>query len=177
MQQGRQTVGVSYWQHGLMVADRFEDLLGNRACQWRLPSWFIENEAFIRSELDPYLGTITTYQIWHDCGKPYCRTVDVDGKVHYPNHAEVSADIWLKLGGHSDIAELIRDDMRCHLLRPADAKEFSKHPNAIILLITALCELHANATMFGGIESDSFKIKYKRLDKCGAIILNELTKE
>ncbi len=177
MELGRQTAGVSFWQHGVMVADGFNDLIGDRTEQWRLPDWFTKHEAFIKAKLEPHLASISTYQIWHDCGKPYSRSVDADGKVHYPDHATVSANIWLRLGGDPFIGDLIRDDMRCHLLRPADALEFSKHPNALILLITALCELHANATMFGGIESDSFKIKYKRLDKCGNIILNELTKE
>lgn len=177
MEDGEQMPGLSFAQHGLMVYKRFKDLIGSRTEVWRLPDWFIEHEEFILKELAPHLELISQYQIWHDCGKPFCRTVDAEGKVHYPDHANISANIWLSLGGDQKTAELIRDDMRCHLLRPADAKQFSKHPNALILLITALCELHANATMFGGIQSDGFKIKFKRLDKCGNIILSELTKE
>ena len=114
------------------------------------------------------------YQLWHDCGKPATRQVDADGRVHYPDHADASSRIWLQLGGEPEIAELIRRDMECHLLRPAGAAAFAKTPFALELLITSLCELHANATMFGGMDSESFKIKFKRLDRCGSIILKEL---
>lgn len=153
---------------------------------WRLPAWFTEHADWIRETLMPHFENIAIYHQWHDCGKPYCKTIDEDGKVHYPDHAETSAKIWNSLTqGQTDpwakdnrwIGCLIRDDMLCHQLRPADAEAFALNPNAVTLLTTALCELHANASMFGGLESDSFKIKYKRLDKCGATILNKLTKE
>lgn len=45
---------------------------------------------------------------------------------------------------------------------------------AISLLITGLSEIHANASMFGGIESTSFKIKYKQIDSRGKAILKQL---
>ena len=41
-------------------------------------------------------------------------------------------------------------------------------------MITALAELHSNAAMFGGIESTSFKIKFKKLEKLGGKICNSL---
>jgi hypothetical protein len=44
----------------------------------------------------------------------------------------------------------------------------------LTLLVTSLCELHSNASMFGGIESTSFKIKYKQLDKRGNQVLKLL---
>jgi hypothetical protein len=53
-------------------------------------------------------------------------------------------------------------------------EEFAKHPEAISLLITGLCELHSNAQMFGGIESTSFKIKWKHLSKMGKRILEQI---
>jgi len=178
MQAGFQTTGLSFWEHGSMVAARFRDLMNPNPCMvWRLPDWFSENADWIRAQLMPNFELITTYQQWHDCGKPYCRTVDEDGKAHYPDHAAVSAQIWAKLGGDPTIGRLIEQDMLCHQLRPADAEAFASNPDALTLLVTALCELHANASMFGGISSDSFKIKYKRLDKCGAIILKNLSKE
>jgi len=43
--------------------------------------------------------------------------------------------------------------------------------HAFSLLVAALCELHANAKMFGGIESTSFKIKWKKLNKRGKQIV------
>jgi hypothetical protein len=177
MQNGYQTTGLTFWDHGVMVKEHCEDLLGQRKLTWRLPQWFTAHEQRIKDELYPRMEQLATYQVWHDLGKPYCRTVDENGKAHYPDHANVSANIWLHLGGDPAIADLIRDDMLCHTLRPADAGAFAANPNALALLITALCELHANASMFGGLESDSFKIKWKRLDKCGNTILNQLFKE
>lgn len=35
------------------------------------------------------------------------------------------------------------------------------------LLLTSLAEIHANAEMFGGVESTSFKSKYKQIDRRG----------
>jgi hypothetical protein len=46
----------------------------------------------------------------------------------------------------------------------------------LTLLVTSLCELHSNASMFGGIESTSFKIKYKQLDKRGNQVLKLILK-
>jgi hypothetical protein len=37
-----------------------------------------------------------------------------------------------------------------------------------------LCEIHANADMFGGINSTSFKIKFKQINKRGKAIINFL---
>jgi hypothetical protein len=177
MQAGYQTTGLSFWDHGVMVKGYFEDLMGQRTLTWRLPQWYLTHEDKIKDALRPRMDQLTTYQLWHDLGKPYCRTVDEQGKVHYPDHADVSSHIWRKLGGDPLIADLIERDMLCHQLRPAEAHEFASNPNALALLITALCELHANASMFGGLESESFKIKWKRLDKCGNIILNSIFKE
>lgn len=158
-----------------MVAARYRDLMNpNPNMTWRFPSWFEQNADWIRERLAPHFDDIQTYQQWHDLGKPYCREIDADGKVHYPNHAEVSAEIWLALGDKREIGDLIRDDMLCHTLRPAGATAFASNPNALMLLVTALCELHANASMFGGISSDSFKAKFKRLEKSGNIIVSYL---
>jgi hypothetical protein len=46
----------------------------------------------------------------------------------------------------------------------------------VLTLLTSLCELHSNASMFGGIESTSFKIKYKQLDKRGNQVLKLILK-
>ena len=159
-----------------MVAARCRDLVNPNPCMtWRLPAWFEQHASWTRTQLAPQFDDLQTYQQWHDCGKFYCQELDTDGKAHYPDHAQVSADIWRGLGGDPKIGQLIGDDMLCHHLRPADALSFASNPNALALLVTALCELHANASMFGGISSDSFKIKFKRLEKCGNIILRELT--
>jgi hypothetical protein len=177
MMSGYQTRGINFWDHGTMVYLRFADLLNDvQHMNWVLPKWFSSNAGFIRRSLEPHLSKIRVYQQYHDCGKAYCQTFDTNDKPHYPDHANISADIYLSLGGDKEVADLIRDDMLCHNLRPAEALEFASNPNALILLVTGLCELHANASMFGGVSSDSFKIKFKRIERCGQIVLNELKK-
>jgi hypothetical protein len=181
MMNTEQTKGMSILDHGISVNRYFEDLYSHLKndtdlkFEWRLPEWIMDNKEFILSELSD-LKTIREYQINHDCGKPYCRTVDEDGRVHFPNHAEISKETWLSVHGHSDIksvqvANLIGMDMDIHLLKGTGVEEFKKRPEAITLLITGLCELHSNASMFGGISSTSFKIKWKNINKRGKAIL------
>src|SRR3546814_11232276 len=83
----------------------------------------------------------------------------------FPDHAAISEAAWLAAGGDPEIGDLIGMDMDVHLLKGDDVESFSKRPQARALLITALSEVHANASMFGGIESTRFKIKWKHLDK------------
>lgn len=62
-------------------------------------------------------------------------------------------------------------DMDAHLLKADGLAEFASRPQAIPLLLTALAEIHANAAMFGGLDSTSFKIKWKHLNKRGRQVL------
>ncbi len=39
--------------------------------------------------------------------------------------------------------------------------------DAFTLLLAALAEIHSNSRMFGGENSDSFKIKFKKLEQRG----------
>ncbi len=105
------------------------------------------------------------YQLFHDCGKPFCLQIDETGRRHYPNHAEVSADIWLELDEPNSfiISELMRHDMDFHITKGDDIASLWRFDLAPTLFFTALAEIYANASMFGGLESDSFKIKRKRL--------------
>lgn len=166
MKSGFQFKDLTYLGHGEQIQFRFLDLMNNQRMQWILPTWFTEHATEIKNKLLPEFKKILTYQKYHDCGKYYCR-IELDGKVHYPNHAEISAQIWSKLSDDFHIMELIRDDMLCHTLKPSEANTLAENKNCIALICTALCELHANAEMFGGLESDSFKIKFKRLSKLG----------
>lgn len=68
-------------------------------------------------------------------------------------------------------------DMDIHLLKADGVPEFTARPQAAALLLTGLAEVHANAAMFGGIESTSFKIKWKQIDKRGRQIINTLNSE
>jgi hypothetical protein len=102
--------------------------------------------------------------------------VDENGKTHFPNHAEVSAQVWKEATNSlfPVIENLIRMDMKVHTMCADDIPEFCKNREAVSLLYSALAEIHANAELFGGIESISFKIKYKQVEKRGAAILKHL---
>jgi hypothetical protein len=146
---------------------------GNFSGTWRVPLWISKYRLKILSMLIP-INIIIEYTTYHDCGKPYCLSIDKDGKRHFPNHAQVSEQTWKSVGGHPVAAKLMGMDMMIHTMKSSDVEEFIKHPEAITLLITGLSEIHSNAQMFGGIDSTSFKIKWKQIDKKGKIICEKL---
>lgn len=71
----------------------------------------------------------------------------------------------MEIDGDEIIGSLIAGDMRAHLADPIDGDAFCASPYAATWILTAFAELHSNAQMFGGIESTSFKIKWKKLNK------------
>lgn len=164
-------------QHGEAVAYWFEDLywhlVEGRALSeaWRLPSWLSSENCDALMGLLPSLPQLALYQRYHDCGKPFCRQVDSQGWQHFPNHAEVSYQRWLECGGDESTGQLIRLDMDVHLLKAEGLAEFSQRPQAFALLLSAVAEVHANAQMFGGTDSESFKIKLKHLERRGKQIV------
>ena len=110
-------------------------------------------------------------QVYHDWGRPFVRVVEAEGRVHVPDHAAESERVWLESGGKAEVGSLIRMDMDAHLLKGDQIADFASRPQAATLLLTVLAEVHANAEMFGGLNSDSFKIKIKHLDKRGRQVL------
>lgn len=154
------------YDHGLSVQDHFKKLYSFNLEGFKIPNWFIQYKDRFHEKLFPY-ETCLEYTLFHDCGKPRCLTIDNEGKRHFPNHANVSADLWLELGGSEDVAKLIRGDMVIHTLKAENICEFASRKEALTLLIAGLAEIHSNAKMFGGIESTSFKIKWKKIDKFG----------
>ena len=107
------------------------------------------------------------YQIWHDCGKPYCKIIDEEGKQHFPNHTQKSYEIFKEVLPHLKIEQyLILHDMDYHVLKIEDLKELSESEYGFSLYLTAWAEILANSSMFGGIDSVSFKIKKKKLIRC-----------
>lgn len=175
MQECRQTPTQTIYQHGVSVKEHLFDLInllktGKSEREFKLPDWFFNYKNEILSELLPE-SDLALYTVFHDCGKPYCRTVDKDGKQHFPNHAKASHDIWLEAGGSEEVARLILMDMDIHTLKADGVEEFAERPEAISFLLTGLAEIHSNAAMFGGIKSTSFKIKWKQIDKRGKQIL------
>lgn len=163
-------------QHGLAVASKYQDLIAGRHTGWKLPDWFHQFKDRLLAD-QPDAELMALYHEFHDCGKPFCRQVDEDGKQHFPNHAQISASIWRVKCGDGLIAALIQHDMDLHLLKPSTIETFTRYDLAPALLLTALSELHANAEMFGGIDSTSFCIKWKTLAKTGKHICNHLYKE
>ncbi len=173
---------MSMLDHGISVRDWYVDLkrviMGDRPeRKWKLPSWISSPalKKFIETADDELLEL---YQTYHDCGKPLCRTVDADGRQHFPDHAEVSCRRWMECSDGSKeaffVGNLILMDMDVHRLKAADVDEFSKRPQALALLLTGLCELHSNAQMFGGVESTGFKIKFKNIERFGSRIVASL---
>lgn len=170
-----QTPGQNVLQHGHAVHAAFRPLhafLNGRALPegFRAPAWLRPDDPAWSSRC-PDLESLVPYHLYHDCGKPHCRTVDEQGRQHFPDHAAVSERTWLAHGGDPTTARFIRMDMDAHLLGADGTTAFADRPEAPVLLLTALAELHANAAMFGGLTSDGFKIKFKRLEQRGKAIL------
>lgn len=170
---------MSVLDHGRSVHNWFKDLHAHLKHgsplqrQWRLPEW-IYDPLLMEKLFDFEL--LETYQVYHDCGKPLCRTVDDQGRQHFPDHAQVSARRWAECSDGSPealrIGRLIAMDMDAHTIKAEGIAEFAAREEAASLLVTALCEIHSNADMFGGIDSTSFKIKWKALEKTGKRVLS-----
>jgi hypothetical protein len=173
-----QTSGLNVLQHGESVRDFYLDLkqhiLEGKPLKhpWRIPAWAGQKELWALTLDDQALAE---YQIFHDCSKPFCRTVDEEGRAHFPNHAALSEQIWLQAGGNPLSARLMGMDMDIHLLSGEGIQQFCSQPEAASLLLTGLSEIHSNAQMFGGIESTSFKMKWKHIDRRGKQIAKILT--
>lgn len=163
MKQTYQSKNLNMFEHGELVWFYYQKLLNNNTEDMKIPKWFIENkEWFLRNICD--LEIIKTYIIYHDIGKIECLTVDEFGKQHFPNHSFLSEKIWLDIGGDPLVAKLMGLDMIFHT-ENADkiVHMFLEDKILNTLILAALAELHANAQMFGGINSESFCIKLKKL--------------
>lgn len=176
-------------QHGIGVWFKFKQLIAhlesNSDSNYRhpMPAWITEYKSALLPIIKNNIADIQTYLIYHDCGKPFSLTIDENGKRHFPNHAQISKVTFLKYSNNHFIADLIGYDMLCHSTKAKDYMSLVSIPNIEILLCASLAELHSNATMFGGFDCDSFKIKFKNLSKLGERIfadkykLNNLTKK
>lgn len=178
MQACEQTEGFSVLQHGEAVRNNFlqlNNILLNSENEqyghWRLPNCVWENRSSLFKNLHDN-QTIHNYTTYHDCGKPYCLSIDDSGRRHFPNHALISYYVWKSLSDNDEVARLIRDDMIFHtcsaeiLTEKLELGEWAIK-DAVTLYLAALSEIHANATMFGGLDSVNFKMKYKQLERRG----------
>lgn len=112
------------------------------------------------------------YHTFHDCGKPLVRTVDSEGKQHFPNHSEKSYEVFrevFKDNVNVDIiSKFIRSDMTYHSYSMENIELFIKDNSkqfCISLWLTSFAEIYANKEMFDIDNQTSFKIKYKKLIK------------
>ena len=169
MQSCEQAPGMNILDHGITVHEEYLKLMEERD----LPDHLLG--LWDHLHLMPNYETMRLYHWYHDCGKPLCLTIDENGKRHFPNHAETSYRLFLKHCRHCyKAAELIRLDMGFHTLRGEELDKLIEHPLALPLYFTAWAEIRANAQLFGGLESESYKIKAKRLLKAGKKLLAEL---
>lgn len=177
MKNCEQTKGMSVYEHGESVRDYLFDIINHLRYdsplkyQWELPDWVYQNKNLLLSSL-PDDETLSLYTLFHDCGKSFCITYDSDGKRHFPNHVEVSYDIFKQVFDNDIAAQLIKHDMDIHTLKSSGVEDFAKNEYALTLLLTGLAEIHSNAKIFGGLDSTSFKIKFKSITQRGKQIIN-----
>jgi hypothetical protein len=174
-----QTKGQSVYQHGMSVKEHYDELLAGTGT-WRIPEWFSKHhKEILANQHDKEI--VSSYLVYHDCGKPFCREVDAEGKVHFPNHAEVSKRVFLEAGGDPIAANLIGWDMVLHSCNADEIQHLLDNEwtaqDACTLLCASLAEVHSNAKMFGGLESISFKSKWKTLERRGKQICKHFFKE
>lgn len=169
-----QTKTQTVFQHGMSVFNYFNDLITEDFEKFKLPDWFKPNQKELFSNLHLY-ENISLYCRFHDCGKYFCLQYDSDNNVHFPDHANVSKKLFLEATNNKLVANLIGCDMILHTESAEKIDYYLKNEwtkqDAYTLLLVALCEIHSNANMFGGIESDSFKIKWKKISQRGNQIL------
>lgn len=134
-------------------------LAGERLTRMDRIPWLEDAIASFPSALS---DDIRTYLLFHDIGK----VTTYDGHGHYPGHAAESAKIWRRIDGREHIARWMESDMVMHSGTREEALALHDH---YILRMTALAECYSNAEMFGGFESDSFKIKLKKLIRNGNV--------
>lgn len=166
---------IDMYQHGEMVFNEYQKMMNaikNKDTQYIEDIGFSFDKNFIEKLFDYQydMEIMRNYQIYHDCGKHLSRIVDNNGKVHYPDHAQHSSNIYGQYFDNPIVQELILKDLNFHTFKSEEIIEWIKKEDKYMLAslyITAWAEILANATMFGGINSDSFKIKRKKLIQNG----------
>lgn len=158
--------------------------------EWIFPKWLFEYHEKIENLRYSSL-IFYWYMNYHDLGKFRCRKFDSDGKQHFPDHAKISKELWIKLNKDSPrndiqflseyhvilIGELILHDMDLHIMNSKEVDNlFTKMDSQLIinLLLASLVEIHANAQMWGGTDSVNFKIKWKQISRRGNQICKKI---
>jgi len=171
--------GISLWQHGEDCQEAFLQIIdGERFGCLNQIGWLDDAIIELKDRYgDPSTSTdrwrdILTYIKFHDIGKIHSKIIDEEGRIHYPEHAEISAKTWIKIGGSEAIANLMRKDMAMHSMTKEECHSFLTYEELAILRISALAEIISNARngLFGPLsfEETSFKIKLKKIKRNGS---------
>lgn len=177
MEACEQTKGQDVLAHGRSVREHYRALLEHLRGEvdlteydnWKLPGWLTQYGPQLLATQAPY-AAVDRYLTIHDGGKPAALVVDEDGRRHFPNHPVHSSRTYLETYAETAdplVADLILHDSDIHQLKADGVEEFATNPNAATHLLTGLAEVTANAQMFGGTDSTSFKIKFKALNSRG----------
>jgi len=160
-------------QHGEMVHSQYAQLIAALNANDTQYKELRDVYARYRDKL-PAPEVLERYHTYHDCGKHLCEIIDgCTGKRQFPNHAEISAKQYATIFPEDGFTkQLIAMDMNFHILRGDDLIRTCRSPFAPILYFTAWAEINANAEMFGGRQSESYKIKRSRLIQAGKKLLN-----
>lgn len=192
MQNCQQFPNMSIWEHCQSVHHYYQQLeemlAGQKAdsSNWKLPKWFYQYAKVLANHHydSHYMYWYLTY---HDLGKPQSLIEVESGQRHFPNHAEQSFRIWNDLhcsdpiGLSSEsidiIGQLILHDLDLHTLKADQVNAWldGKSKELVCsLLLATLAEIHSNADALQERDADSFKIKWKRLDKRGMVICQKI---
>lgn len=165
--------GMTIKQHGEDVWKIIKKLIIGEFNELKIPDWFIKNHKNIINNIHD-INVIKTYALFHDCGKPYCIKIDEKGKRHFPNHVEESVKIFENYFPDKNLEKkLISLDMVFHTMKYDDIINLNlSKKDLYTLFISALAEINSNCKMFGGFDSESFKIKFKKLCKIGKKLFN-----
>ena len=167
-------------EHGTRVHDSYLQLWGGLAAsefkqdEPALQAWFDRvRSAMPNALLEP--EGLRAYHVYHDCGKHLVLYTDETGRRHFPDHAVASALQYANIFPNDHrTQDLIAHDMDFHTMRGDDLRALWTQPFAATLYLTAWAEVRANAAMFGGFQSESYKIKRSRLvqaaKKCSVLV-------
>jgi hypothetical protein len=186
MQNCFQFTNISMLDHGLMVSEEYQKLKQDLMLSLQGKSSELEKiglyacsssdtdsdwiKALLQYQYDENL--MQHYHLYHDCGKPFCRELDEENRQHFPNHAMISMQIYREHFNCDITARLIEADMNFHTMNAQQMQQWlneNKEDKYFLasLYLSAWAEILANSTMFGGIESEGFKIKRKKLIQHG----------
>lgn len=155
---------ISMYDHGLLVSKEYCNIISSlekdiipECLPEQLLTLYKTQELLCFSKM-------LNYHILHDCGKPIVREVDENGKQHFPDHSQVSYNQFIRIyPNNEEEAFMIKHDMDFHTLKNNELISLVKSKYGFSLYLTAWAELIANAKLFGGFDSVSFKIKRKKL--------------